>query len=53
LDFLEFLEKLRTLAWLLMGDLWIFRLFWKSHMCCTETVTFPKHPDYPKHSNYY
>jgi hypothetical protein len=45
--------KLKTLAWLLMGDLWIFRLFWKSHMCCTETVTFPKHPDYPKHSNYY
>ena len=22
-------------------------------MCCTETITFPKHPDDPKHSNYY
>ena len=33
-----------------MGELWIFRLFWKSHICYTETITFPKHPCCPHNS---
>ena len=50
LDFLELLEKLEPFAWFLMGELWIFILFWKSHICYTETVTFPKHPCCPHNS---
>ena len=42
--------KLESFAWFLMGELWTFRLFWKSHICYRETVTLPKHPCCPHNS---